>query len=620
MTFNKSLIVIAMSAVLSVACSNETTTQVTKNSNTSTMPADAAIKSSNSVIASQAANELFDAIFMEGVNRNPVRQTYLGIKIDYDQWQDLSEKNSSQELAFAKEALQRIQVIDVNNLDKQTKLSYQLLSQKLEQKIADYVWRHHNYPVNQMFGVHSQIPALLINQHSIKNTKEAYDYIARVKNSKLLLEQLIEQLQIREEKGIIAPKFVFGHVIRDAKNLIVGAPFDNKADSTLYADFNQKIAKLNLSDSQNKTLTKALSEALTHEFKTGYQQLISYLTELEKKADNTDGAWKLPQGDAFYNNALKRTTTTDLTADEIHQIGLDEVKRIHDEMRVIMKKVAFKGTLNEFFQFMRHDPQFYYAGDDAGRQRYLTEATEIINTMKGELDKLFITKPKADLKVKKVEEFREKSAGKAFYQQPAPDGSRPGIYYANLYDMAAMPTYQMEALAYHEGIPGHHMQIALKQELEGIPKFRKFGGYTAYSEGWGLYSEMIPKEIGFYQDPYADFGRLAMELWRACRLVVDTGIHNKKWDRAQGIEYYVNNTPNAKSDAIKMVERHVVMPSQATAYKIGMLKIVELREKAKQQLGAKFDIRQFHDVVLTNGAVPLNVLEDMVDDYIDSNK
>jgi uncharacterized protein (DUF885 family) len=620
MTFNKSLIVIAMSAVLSVACSNETTTQVTKNSNTSTMPADAAIKSSNSVIASQAANELFDAIFMEGVNRNPVRQTYLGIKIDYDQWQDLSEKNSSQELAFAKEALQRIQVIDVNNLDKQTKLSYQLLSQKLEQQIADYVWRHHNYPVNQMFGVHSQIPALLINQHSIKNTKEAYDYIARVKNSKLLLEQLIEQLQIREETGIIAPKFVFGHVIRDAKNLIVGAPFDNKADSTLYADFNQKIAKLNLSDSQNKTLTKALSEALTHEFKTGYQQLISYLTELEKKADNTDGAWKLPQGDAFYNNALKRTTTTDLTADEIHQIGLDEVKRIHDEMRVIMKKVAFKGTLNEFFQFMRHDPQFYYAGDDAGRQRYLTEATEIINTMKGELDKLFITKPKADLKVKKVEEFREKSAGKAFYQQPAPDGSRPGIYYANLYDMAAMPTYQMEALAYHEGIPGHHMQIALKQELEGIPKFRKFGGYTAYSEGWGLYSEMIPKEIGFYQDPYADFGRLAMELWRACRLVVDTGIHNKKWDRAQGIEYYVNNTPNAKSDAIKMVERHVVMPSQATAYKIGMLKIVELREKAKQQLGAKFDIRQFHDVVLTNGAVPLNVLEDMVDDYIDSNK
>ena len=613
MTFNKSLIVISITALLAAACSNETTTQAKGNNALAMSPTE---KLNSTVNASKAANELFDTIFMEDVNRNPVRQTYLGIKIDYDKWQDLSEENSAKELAFAKEALQRIQVINVNNLDKQTKLSFQLLTQKLEQQIADYPWRHHNYPVNQMFGVHSQIPALLINQHSIKDTKQAYDYIARVKNSKVLLEQLIDQLEIRANKGIIAPKFVFGHVIRDSKNLTVGAPFDNGADSTLYADFTSKIDKLDITDTEKQALTAKLSSALTTEFKAGYQALVSYLVELEKKADTTDGAWKFPNGDKFYNNALKRTTTTNLTADEIHKIGLDEVARIHDEMRVIMKKVNYKGTLSEFFQFMRHDPQFYYAGDDAGRERYLTEATALINTMKGELDQLFITKPKADLKVKKVEAFREKSAGKAFYQQPAPDGSRPGIYYANLYDMEAMPTYQMEALAYHEGIPGHHMQIALKQELEGIPKFRKFGGYTAYSEGWGLYSEMIPKEIGFYQDPYSDFGRLAMELWRACRLVVDTGIHNKKWNLAQGIEYYVSNTPNAKSDAIKMVERHVVMPSQATAYKIGMLKIVELRTKAKQQLGDKFDIREFHDVVLTNGAVPLNVLEDMVNDYI----
>ena len=618
MTFNKSLIVISLSAVFAVACSNEPAS-MTKTNNTAAVTTDAA-QLDSIALASQAANELFDTIFMEGVNRNPVMQTYLGIKTDYDKWQDLSEENSAKELAFAKEALQRIQVIDITKVDKQTKLSFKLLSQKLEQQIADYQWRHHNYPVNQMFGVHSRIPALLINQHSIKDVKQAHDYIARVKNSKLLLEQLIEQLQIRADKGIIAPKFVFAHVIRDSKNLIVGVPFDEGTDSTLYADFKKKIAALEISEAQKQALTAELTSALTNEFKAGYQQLVSYLTELEKKADNTDGAWKFPQGDKFYNNALNRTTTTDLTADDIHQIGLDEVKRIHDEMRVIMNKVGFKGNLTEFFAFMRHDPQFYYAGDDAGRQRYLTEATDLINTMKGELDQLFITKPKADLKVKKVEAFREKSAGKAFYQQPAPDGSRPGIYYANLYDMEAMPTYQMEALAYHEGIPGHHMQIALKQELEGIPKFRKFGGYTAYSEGWGLYSEMIPKEIGFYQDPYSDFGRLAMELWRACRLVVDTGIHNKKWTRAQGLAYYVDNTPNAESDAVKMVERHVVMPSQATAYKIGMLKIVQLRAKAKQQLGDKFDIREFHDVVLTNGAVPLNVLEDMVNDYIAKNR
>lgn len=616
MLFKKTLLVAAISAAVSISCAQQSNNNATNSANT----ASAAISQVSTVEASKAANELFDTIFMEGVNRNPVRQTYLGIKTDYDKWQNLSEENSAKELAFAKAALKRIQVIDVNNLDKQTKLSYQLLTQKLEQQIADYKWRHHNYPVNQMFGIHSQIPSLLINQHSIKDVKQARDYIARVKNAKKLLEQLTEQLKIRENKGIIAPKFVFEHVIRDSKNLLIGAPFDNGADSTLYADFTDKVNKLDISKTEKSALINELVSALSHEFKAGYQQLISYLTALEKKADNKDGAWKFPHGEDFYNNALQRTTTTDLSAEEIHQIGLNEVKRIHDEMRVIMTKVGFKGSLNEFFQFMRHDKQFYYAGDEAGRTRYLTEATALINTMKGELDQLFITKPKADLKVKKVEAFREKSAGKAFYQQPAPDGSRPGIYYANLYDMEAMPTYQMEALAYHEGIPGHHMQIALKQELEGIPKFRKFGGYTAYSEGWGLYSEMIPKEIGFYQDPYSDFGRLAMELWRACRLVVDTGIHTKKWNREQGIEYYVNNTPNAKSDAIKMVERHVVMPSQATAYKIGMLKIVELRAKAKQQLGDKFDIREFHDVVLTNGAVPLNVLEAMVNDYIQNQK
>lgn len=307
-----------------------------------------------------------------------------------------------------------------------------------------------------------------------------------------------------------------------------------------------------------------------------------------------------------------------MTANEIHEVGLSEVARIHDEMRAIMKKVEFKGDLQAFFEFMRTDKQFYYPDTTEGKERYLSEATALIDDMKSRLDKLFLVKPKADLIVKAVEAFREKSAGKAFYQQPAPDGSRPGTYYANLYRMSDMPTYQMAALAYHEGIPGHHMQIAIAQELEGIPTFRKFGRYTAYVEGWGLYSEMIPKEIGLYQDPYSDFGRLAMELWRACRLVVDTGIHAKKWTRQQGIDYYVNNTPNPATDAVKMVERHIVMPSQATAYKIGMLKIVELREGPKAKLGGKFSLPEFHDVVLKNGAVPLSVLEDLVNDWIAS--
>jgi len=618
MSFNKSLLALTISSILVIGCTESTTSSTPSTETT------AATKQTESAetqqTESEKANELFDTIYMEGVNRDPVWQTYQGIKTDYDKWHDLSEENNEKELAITKQDLKRVQAIDTTKLDKQTKLSYQLFVQSLQEEIDDYKWRHHNYPVNQMFGGHSQIPALLINQHSIVDVKQANDYISRLNGIEKVLGQLVDQLKIREDKGIIAPKFVFEHVIRDSKNLLIGAPYDDGEDTTLLADFSKKVNKLEISDQEKQALIERATTALLTKVKTGYEGLVTYLTALEKKADDRDGAWKFPDGEAFYNNALKRTTTTDLTADEIHTIGLSEVDRIHNEMRVIMEKVGFEGDLAEFFVFMRNDKQFYYAADEAGKTRYLNEATQLIDTMKSRLDDLFITKPKADLIVKRVEAFREKSAGKAFYQAPAPDGSRPGSYYANLYDMEAMPTYQMAALAYHEGIPGHHMQIALKQELENIPKFRKFGGYTAYSEGWGLYSEMIPKEIGFYQDPYSDFGRLAMELWRACRLVVDTGMHVKKWTREEGIEYYVTNTPNAKSDAVKMVERHAVMPSQATAYKIGMLKILELREKAKTALAEKFDIREFHDVVLTNGAVPLNVLENMVNDYIAKTK
>ncbi|GAA6206589.1 DUF885 domain-containing protein [Thalassotalea sp. SU-HH00458] len=613
----KSVLAVAVSSALMLTACNDSQETAKENSAQSASKVETSVAETN-LDASAQANKLFDELYKAGVMRNPMFQTYLGIKDDYDKWNDISEENTLKELAITKKDLATIKAIDVSKLDAQTKISHTLYVQKLENSIADHKWRFHSYPVNQMFGLHSQIPAFLINQHSIANEKEAQDYIARVKGTKTLLKQLVDNLKLREERGIIAPKFVFEHVIRDSNNIITGAPFENGEASTVLADFTRKVTKLEIDDEKKSALIKAVETALTTHLKPGYEDLITYLNHLESKADDRDGAWKFPEGEAFFNNALKRTTTTDLTANEIHEIGLSEVSRIHDEMRVIKDKVGFEGDLKAFMEFMRSDKQFYYAGDEAGKARYLSEAVALIDDMKGRLDSLFLTKPKAELKVKAVEAFREKSAGKAFYQSPAPDGSRPGIYYANLYDMEAMPTYQMAALAYHEGIPGHHMQMAIKQELEGLPMFRKYGGYTAHTEGWGLYSEMIPKEIGLYQDPYSDFGRLAMELWRACRLVVDTGIHTKKWTREQGIEYYVNNTPNAKSDAVKMVERHVVMPSQATAYKIGMLKIVELREKAKTALGEKFDIREYHDIILKNGPVPLNVLEDFVAEYIAS--
>ena len=566
------------------------------------------------------ANAFFEDTFNRDVMSSPVYQTYMGIKKDYDKWDDNSEEKALKDLAQTKADLVTLNNIDRAQLDAATQVSYDLKKQDLEASIADFKWRYHNYPVNQMFGTHSMVPAFLINQHQISNVKEANDYIARLNGVPGVFDQLITDLEIRADKNIIAPKFVFPHVIDSSKNIIKGAPFEQGEDSTLLADFKRKVNALEIDQAEKDALISKATDALKSAVKPAYSKLINYIAQLEKRADDRDGAWKFPDGEAFYNNALKRTTTTDLTAKEIHAIGLAEVSRIHDEMRAIKDKVGFEGDLNAFMQFMKTDKQFYLANTEAGKAQYLSEAKGLIDNMKTRLDELFVVKPKADMIVKRVEAFREKAAGKAFYQQPAPDGSRPGIYYANLYDMEAMPTYQMEALAYHEGIPGHHMQIAISQELEGVPKFRKFGGYTAYIEGWGLYSELLPKEMGLYEDPYSDFGRLAMELWRACRLVVDTGIHAMKWTRQEGIDYYVNNTPNATSDGVKMVERHIVMPSQATAYKVGMLKILELREDAKMQLGDKFDIRQFHDVVLKNGPVPLNVLENFVNEWIASKQ
>ena len=568
--------------------------------------------------ASVTANQLFDEIFMQGVMRSPMYQTFLGIKQDQGKWDDLSEQRQLEDLEITKQNLKKVLEIKVDQLDEQTKVSWRLMKQGLEEDIEDFKWRHYNYPVNQMFGLHSGVASLLINQHRISDSADAKAYISRLNNLPTLFEQLVDGLKVRAENGIIAPKFVYPYVIDDSKNIISGAPFGNGEDSTLWADFKKKVDQLEIDAAEKQKLLDEANKALVGSVRPAYEGLVSYIEKLSDQADTRDGVWKFPKGGDFFDMRLQRITTTDLTAEQIHQTGLSEVERIHNEMREIMKQVKYEGTLQEFFVYMRDSKKFYYDNTDEGKQRYLDEATAHIENMKSRIDELFITKPKAELIVKAVEPFREKSAGKAFYQQPSMDGKRPATYYANLYDMEAMPIYQMEALAYHEGVPGHHMQIALAQELEGIPKFRKFGRYTAYNEGWGLYSELVPKEIGFYKDPYSDFGRLAMELWRACRLVVDTGIHTKKWTREQGIDYYVTNTPNAKSDAVKMVERHIVMPGQATAYKIGMIKIVELRENAKAKMGDKFDIREFHDVVLANGPVPLTVLEDFVEKYIQS--
>lgn len=569
---------------------------------------------------SKNLNDWFEAQFKKEVAKSPMTQTYLGIKTDYGKWDDISSKREVEDLEEAKTRLAYLKdSVDISKLNKATVLSYKLMKQNLENEIEDFQYRFYNYPVNQMHGMQAEIPAFMINMHRISDKSDAEAYISRLNGMDEMFVQAIENMKIREKNGILPPKFVFAKVLDDSRNIILGQPFDkSNQESTLLADFKGKLEKLELSDEESNELVSNAEKALIEGVKPAFEKLIALLEEQQQRATTEDGAWKFPKGDKFYNNALKRTTTTNMTAEQIHELGLKEVERIHNEMRDIMKQVKYEGTLQDFFTYMKEDKQFYFANNEEGKAAYLKQAVGLIDTMKSRLDELFVTKPKADIIVKGVEAFREKSAGKAFYQRGTPDGSRPGTYYANLYDMEAMPKYQMEALAYHEGIPGHHMQISIAQELKDVPKFRKFGGYTAYIEGWGLYNEFLPKEIGMYSDPYSDFGRLAMELWRACRLVVDTGIHSKKWTREEGIKYYTDNTPNAESDAIKMVERHIVMPSQATAYKIGMNKILELRENARKALGDKFDIREFHDVVLTNGAVPLTILEELVGDWVAS--
>lgn len=575
-------------------------------------------------IESKKANDFFDHFFDAMISRDPEQQTYLSIKTNYDQWTDRSDSAAIAENEINKNELNKLRTeIDFDKLDSKTKLSFRYFEFQLQQKVAMFPWRFHNYPVNQMDGIQSALPAFLINMHRIDSMSDAYAYIERLKGISTLFDQIIHGLKIRDSLGINLPKFVYPMVLSDCRNVITGSPFEaTNEKSPLFEDFTNKVNALNsISQTDKKELLKLAANVLVNEVKPAYLKLSRELSYMEQSANNNDGAWKFPSGNKFYEAALYNTTTTNLSPDEIFEIGEKEVARIHSEMREIISRVSKKDdSLIAFFEFLRESKQFYFPNTEQGKRSYLNLATGIIDSMRTKLDMLFMTKPKAPIVVKAVESFREQSAGGAFYEDPAQDGSRPGTYYINLFNMNDQPIYQAEALAYHEGIPGHHMQIAIAQEQTGMPKFRQHGGNVAYVEGWALYSELVPKEYGFYQDPYSDLGRLANEVFRAARLVVDVGIHHKKWSREQAYEYFIRNTPNPEGDCRKEIDRYIVWPSQATGYKIGMLKILELRERARKELGQKFDIREFHDVILINGPLPLKLLSENVRTWIDQKK
>jgi len=544
----------------------------------------------------------------------PETKSYRGVRdADYGRWNPTGDETQvAQEKLLQATASALRTSFHASTLSVEERLSVELFDDIATRSRALFPFRNHGYIFDQMNGAHSDLPAFLINIHRVANESEAEAYIARLRGLGPQIDDLSAESARRFANGIQAPKWVYAYVISDIDNLARAARDKQMSGQALLDDFRAKIEKLEIGAERRQALNMAAVQAWSTSAGPAYRRLRTEMERQQALAPTDDGVWRMPDGAAYYRALLSQYTTTDMTANQIHDLGLTEVKRIHGEMRGIMNKVGFKGTLNEFFIHVRTDPKFYHTT----REAYLADAEQKMAAMQAKLPEYFGVLPKAPLTIKAVEAFREKSAGKAFYQSPAPDGSRPGVYYANLFNLRDMPITELEALAYHEGVPGHHLQRAVQTELKDVPPFRRFAGFTAYTEGWGLYSEELGKDMGFYSDPYSDFGRLGMELWRACRLVVDTGLHDKRWSRETAIQYLKDNTPNPEGDIVKAIERYIVYPGQATAYTIGKIKIMELRQRARDRLGRKFDWRGFHDVVLTGGPMPLAVLDRRVETWI----
>jgi len=595
------------SCALALAACSAAYDDVASASSTATEP----VATSETADEAPAAdiNALFDTYDAAQLAQSPMTKSYRGIRdADYGQWGDFSDAGDQADYELQQRTAQTMrESYDLASLTADDALSYRLFDAVAKRSAMQWPFRNHGYIFNQMTGAQSRLPAFLINIHRVSEPQHAAQYVERIGGMEAVLDTLTAEAKERAGNGIMPPDWVYPYVISDIENLL-GAGDAN----AILTDFADKVDALEIPAEEKAGFKTSSTAAWNTRAKPALERLHAEMKRQQAIAPTDDGVWRLPDGAAYYKALLANYTTTDLTADEIHTIGLREVERIHGEMRAIMAKVGFEGTLQEFFEYTRNDDRFFYTS----REDYLADANAVLRKMEAKLPEYFGALPKAPMVIKPVEAFREKSAGKAFYQSPAPDGSRPGTYYVNLYNLRDMSKNELEALAYHEGSPGHHLQRALQTEMGDLPPFRRFGGVTAYTEGWGLYSEELGKDMGFYTDPYSDFGRLGMELWRACRLVVDTGIHDKRWSREEAIDYLKENTPNPDGDIRKAIERYVVYPGQATAYMIGKLKIMELRDKSKTALGDDFDIRGFHDTILKSGPVPLSILEENVNSWI----
>jgi uncharacterized protein (DUF885 family) len=566
-----------------------------------------------------------DAEYEEELALDPEELTAQGRKEAYDRLTDRSEAAMDALLAWRRESVAEMKTMfDYAALTPEAQTSYDVWEAELARAEEQAKFRRHRY-LFARGGAHTGLPNFMINFHRVDDVSDMEAYIARVALIDDAIDQLLARAKAAAQDGVRQPRFAYDQALSEVRRVVSGAPFSPGDPSALFADANVKIAALveagKATPADAERLAAAVSEAMTGQMKPAYDRLASWLESDRSAAPMpATGALALPDGAAYYASALGLMTTTQMSADEIHDLGLSEVSRIRAEMDAIRERVGFSGDLAAFFQHLRSDAQFYFPDTEEGRRAYISLAEAYLGEMAKKLPDYFGILPRAGLVVKRVEPFREEAGGAQHYMSGTADGSRPGVFYAHLSDMRAMPKYQLENISYHEGNPGHHMQISIAQELTGLPRFRTQYGYTAFSEGWGLYSEALGKEMGFYQDPYSDFGRLAGEMWRAIRLVVDTGLHAKGWSEEEAVAYFLANSPQPEAAVRSEIRRYIVTPGQATAYKVGMIRLQELRDEAKKELGDGFDYRGFHDVVLGGGSLPLPILEKRVRRWIAETK
>lgn len=596
-----------------------------------TAPAKVVVVEPTEQSPSKELNEWFEQQYEMELMKSPMSLTRLGRKERYDEIDDMSEAAEIAQLEWKKNSVIEMKdSFDYEELNDDTKLSFDLWEYQYNLSEKGSRFRRSDYIFNQMNGVHAYLPTFMISFHKVESLQDMQAYVSRLSELGRAMNQLVDRAKLNASEGVRPPRFAYEVVSEEARAIITGAPFtDSETDSSLWGDTSSKVSALvtsgAITQEQGDELLANAKTALMSDLGPAYENLIAFVdSDIDNTSEQPQGVHANPNGDAYYTYRLNAMTTTDMTPGQIHELGLSEVKRLRAEMELLKEKSGFKGTLQEFFAYIRdnkYNEKFYYPNTDEGRQGYIDDATTAIANIKKELPNYFGILPKGDLHVKRVESFREQDGAPQHYYPGTPDGSRAGAYYAHLSDMSTMPKNELEVIAYHEGLPGHHMQIAIAQELKGVPTFRTQAFFNAYIEGWALYSEKLAKEMpNTYIDLYSDFGRLGNEIWRAIRLVVDSGLHSKKWNEQAAIDYISANAPTPLRTIKSEVRRYLVWPGQATSYKVGMIGIQRLRKKAETELGEKFDIKAFHDAILDGGSLPLSLLDRKITRWIESQK